>query len=92
MPQLHLEGVAFAMTAPLVGFSPSIPFEPLTGTQTDSPFPSEAHMAEAVAAILLVMWLLGMLTHTTLGGLIHILLILALIAVVVRLIQGRRPI
>jgi len=49
-------------------------------------------MAEAIAAILLVMWLLGMLTHNTLGGLIHVLLILALVAVVIRLITGRRPI
>jgi hypothetical protein len=37
------------------------------------------------------MWLLGFLTHFTLGGLIHILLVIAIIVVLVRVIQGRRP-
>jgi hypothetical protein len=36
------------------------------------------------------MWLLGMLTHYTLGGLIHLLLLLAIIAVIFRVISGRR--
>ncbi|MGE5179288.1 MAG: lmo0937 family membrane protein [Bacteroidota bacterium] len=49
-------------------------------------------MIEAIAVILVIMWLLGMLTHTMLGGLIHILLILAVVAVVIRLITGRRPV
>jgi hypothetical protein len=38
------------------------------------------------------MWLLGMLTSYTLSGFIHILLVVALIVVLVRIIQGRRPI
>jgi hypothetical protein len=41
--------------------------------------------------ILLVLWLLGMVTSYTAGGLIHILLVVALVVVVVRLLQGRRP-
>lgn len=41
--------------------------------------------------ILLLMWLLGMITSYTLGGFIHILLILALVAVVIQLITGRQP-
>jgi hypothetical protein len=41
--------------------------------------------------ILLIMWLLGMVTSYTLGGFIHILLLLALVAVVIQLITGRRP-
>lgn len=49
-------------------------------------------MIETIAVLLVVMWLLGMLTHYTLGGLIHILLILAIVAVVIRLITGRRPV
>lgn len=49
-------------------------------------------MIETIAVLLVVMWLLGMLTHYTLGGLIHILLILAIVAVVFRLITGRRPV
>ena len=40
--------------------------------------------------ILFIMWLLGMVTSYTLGGFIHILLVLALIAVVIQLISGRR--
>jgi hypothetical protein len=39
-----------------------------------------------------VLWLLGMVTSYTLGGFIHVLLVLALVAIVVRVIQGRRPI
>lgn len=49
-------------------------------------------MIETIAVLLVIMWLLGMLTHFTLGGLIHILLILAIIAVVYRLLTGRRPV
>jgi len=52
----------------------------------------EKHMLWTIAVILLVMWLLGMVTSYTLGGFIHILLVLAIIAVLVRVIQGRRPV
>jgi hypothetical protein len=44
----------------------------------------------AVAAILLVMWLLGFALNFTLGGLVHVLLVMAIIAVLVRIIMGRR--
>ncbi len=44
----------------------------------------------AVAAVLVVLWVLGFALHITGGGLIHVLLALALIAVVVRLFAGRR--
>jgi hypothetical protein len=43
-----------------------------------------------VAIILVLMWLLGMVTSYTIGGFIHILLVVALIVVLIRLIQGRR--
>ena len=49
-------------------------------------------MLETIAVILLVMWLLGMVTAYTVGGFIHILLVLAIIVILVRVIQGRRPI
>jgi uncharacterized protein DUF5670 len=49
-------------------------------------------MLWTIAVILLVLWLLGMVSSYTLGGFIHILLVLAVIAVLVRLIQGRNPI
>ena len=48
-------------------------------------------MLYTIAVVLLVLWLLGLVTSYTLGGFIHILLILALVAVVINLIQGRRP-
>ena len=42
--------------------------------------------------ILLILWLLGVVTSTTLGGFVHILLIIAIAVVLIRIIQGRRPI
>lgn len=42
--------------------------------------------------ILLIMWLLGMVSSYTLGGFIHLLLLIALVAVVIQLIEGRRVI
>jgi len=47
-------------------------------------------MLETIAVILLVMWLLGMVTSYTMGGLIHILLVIAIVVVLIRVIQGRR--
>ena len=47
-------------------------------------------MLWTIAVILLVLWLLGLVTSYTLGGLIHILLVIAIIVVVWNLIQGRR--
>lgn len=43
-----------------------------------------------ISVILIVLWLLGVVTAYTLGGFIHILLVVAIITVLVRLIQGRR--
>jgi Family of unknown function (DUF5670) len=45
-----------------------------------------------IAIILMIMWLLGLVTSYTLGGFIHILLVLAIIVVLIRVIQGRRPV
>ena len=47
-------------------------------------------MLETIAIVLLVLWLLGMVTSYTMGGLIHLLLVIALVAVLIRVIQGRR--
>jgi hypothetical protein len=49
-------------------------------------------MLWTIAVILVVMWLLGIVTSYTLGGLLHLLLVLAVIAVLIRIIQGRNPI
>jgi hypothetical protein len=48
-------------------------------------------MLELIAILLVVMWLLGMVSSYTLGGFIHLLLLLAIIAVLIRLIRGRNP-
>jgi hypothetical protein len=47
-------------------------------------------MLELIAVLVVVLWLLGMITSFTLGGLIHILLVIAVIAILLRLISGRR--
>jgi hypothetical protein len=48
-------------------------------------------MLWTIAVILLIMWLLGLVTSYTLGGFIHLLLVLAIITVLIRIIQGRNP-
>jgi hypothetical protein len=47
-------------------------------------------MLTTIAIVLIVLWLLGLVTSTTMGGLIHILLVVAIIMVLIRVIQGRR--
>ena len=47
-------------------------------------------MLETIAILLVVLWLLGLVSSYTLGGFIHILLVIAIIVIVLRVIQGRR--
>ena len=47
-------------------------------------------MLTTILVLLIVLWLLGMVSSYTLGGFIHLLLVIALIAVVLQLVQGRR--
>ena len=47
-------------------------------------------MLMTIAFILIILWLLGLVTSATMGGLIHILLVVAIIILLVRVIQGRR--
>ena len=49
-------------------------------------------MLWTILVILLVLWLLGMVSSYTMGGFIHILLVIAVVVLIVRLIQGRRVI
>ena len=49
-------------------------------------------MLYTIAVILLVLWLLGLATGTTVGGLIHLLLVIAIVIVLINLISGRRRI
>lgn len=47
-------------------------------------------MLETIAVILLILWLLGLVSSYTLGGYIHLLLVIAIVVIAVRVIQGRR--
>jgi len=49
-------------------------------------------MLWTIFVILLVLWLLGMVSSTTIGGFIHILLVLALVVLLINIIQGRRTV
>ena len=48
-------------------------------------------MLWTIAVVLIVLWALGLVSSYTMGGFIHILLVLALVVVVISVIQGRRP-
>jgi hypothetical protein len=47
-------------------------------------------MLETVAVVLVVLWLVGLVTATTMGGFIHVLLVIAIIVILMRIIQCRR--
>lgn len=49
-------------------------------------------MLWTIFAILLVLWLLGLVSSYTLGGYIHILLVIAIVVLLIRVIQGRNPV
>lgn len=50
----------------------------------------EEKMLETIALVLIVLWILGFVTSYTLGGFIHILLVIAVVVLLIRIIQGRR--
>ena len=52
----------------------------------------EMQMLWTIFMVLLILWVLGMVTSTTLGGFIHLLLVIAIAVVLIRVIQGRPPI
>ena len=49
-------------------------------------------MLWTIAVILIILWLLGLVTSYTMGGFIHILLVIAIVVVLLRVISGRKPI
>jgi hypothetical protein len=53
------------------------------------PRPEENDMLETIAVILIVLWLLGLVSSYTMGGFIHVLLVVALVVIVLRVIRGR---
>jgi len=48
-------------------------------------------MLETIVVILIVLWILGLVSSYTMGGFIHALLVIALVVILVRVIQGRKP-
>jgi len=51
----------------------------------------EDHMMWTIAVVLIILWLLGFVSSYTMGGFIHILLVIAIVVVLIRIIQGRKP-
>lgn len=49
-------------------------------------------MLYTIAVVLIILWLLGLVTSTTMGGFVHVLLVIAIVVVLLRVISGRRPI
>ena len=48
-------------------------------------------MLETIAVVLIILWLLGLVSSYTMGGFIHFLLVVAVIVILIRVLQGRRP-
>ena len=48
-------------------------------------------MLYTIAVVLIILWLLGLVTSSTMGGFVHVLLVIAVVMVLVNLITGRRP-
>jgi len=73
--------------------------EILVSISAAEPYPTKEHVTElkgivmlwTIFVILLVLWLLGLVSAYTLGGFIHILLVIAIVVLIINLIQGRRP-
>lgn len=49
-------------------------------------------MLYTIAVVLIILWLLGLVTSYTMGGLIHVLLVIAIVVVLLRVISGRSPV
>jgi hypothetical protein len=64
--------------------SMSVPAAPPHGSRRNG-------MLETIAIILIILWLLGLVSSYTLGGFIHILLVIAVVVILIRVLQGRRP-
>ena len=48
-------------------------------------------MLQTIAIVLIILWLLGLVTGSTMNGFVHILLVVAIVLILVRVIQGRKP-
>ena len=63
---------------------------PMSGSRANRRKQEEHDVLQTVAIVLIILWLLGFVTSYTMGGFIHILLIIAVVMILVRLVQGRR--
>jgi hypothetical protein len=63
----------------------------LNSRRAENANPKETIMLYTIAVVLIVLWLLGMVTTYTMGGFIHILLVIAVIVILLRVISGRSP-
>lgn len=48
-------------------------------------------MLETIAVIMIILWLLGLVSSYTMGGFVHLLLVVAVVVILIRVLQGRRP-
>jgi hypothetical protein len=53
--------------------------------------PKDTNMLYTIAVVLIILWLLGLVSSYTMGGLIHVLLVIAIVVVLLRVISGRKP-
>ncbi len=67
-----------------------VPKRAAAGYQGDSASTEEGKMLWTLVLVLIVLWVLGLVSSYTMGGLIHILLVIAIVVILVRVIQGRR--
>jgi Family of unknown function (DUF5670) len=63
-----------------------------SGDNVHSQFKKEVPMLWTAFVVLLILWALGLVSGYTLGGFIHVLLVIALAVVIIRIIQGRSPV
>ena len=74
-----------------IEFLPPISATSVRETKQTRNQPKGTSMLWTIFVILLVLWLLGLVSSYTLGGFIHLLLVLAVVVLIINLIQGRRP-
>jgi uncharacterized membrane protein YtjA (UPF0391 family) len=65
-------------------------FSGLSGSATTHHRLGVAKMLETIAIVLIILWVLGLVSSYTMGGLVHILLVIAIVVILLRVIQGRR--
>ncbi len=71
-------------------FESATTFARVSRMKMNSVFRKESNMLWTICVILLILWLLGLLTGYAMGGVIHVLLVIAIIVVLILVIQGRR--